>query len=104
MKRFFLIFMVFPLMFSTGCAKNVGLSSNYRAIENLKLIHTIGFDTHKDGLQLSVSGGESENQGITRLSAAGINISDALSTVQKFSGKEELYYAHTRYILVGELC
>lgn len=102
MKRFFLVFITFTLMFSTGCSKNVGLSSNYRAIENLKLIHTIGFDTHKDGLQLSVSGGEAENQGITRLSAAGINISDALSTVQKFSGKEELYYAHTRYILVGE--
>lgn len=102
MKRFLLFLSTVALMFSTGCSKNVGLSSNYRAIENLKLIHTIGFDIHKDGLQLSVSGGESENQGITRLSASGTNISDALSTVQKFSGKEELYYAHTRYILVGE--
>ena len=102
MKRFLLIFPILCLLFSTGCAKNVGLYTNYRAIENLKLIHTIGFDTHKDGLQMSVSGGESDNQGITRLSASGINISDALATVQKFSGKEELYYAHTRYILVGE--
>ena len=62
MKRFSLVFLVFTLLFSTGCAKNVGLSSNYRAIENLKLIHTIGFDTHKNGLQLSVSGGESEKR------------------------------------------
>ena len=70
MKRFSLILLAVCLMFSTGCSKNGGLSANYRAIENLKLIHTIGFDVHKDGLQLSVSGGESKNQGITRLSSA----------------------------------
>ena len=102
MKRFSLILLAACLMFSTGCSKNGGLFQNYRAIENLKLVHTIGFDTHKDGLQLSVSGGESENEGILRLSASGKNISDALATVQSYSGKEELYYAHTRYVLVGQ--
>lgn len=102
MKRFSIILLAVCLMFSTGCSKNGDLSSNYRAIENLKLVHTIGFDTHKDGLQLSVSGGESENEGIIRLSASGKNISDALETVQNYSGKEELYYAHTRYVLVGQ--
>lgn len=102
MKRFSLILLAACLMFSTGCSKNGGLFQNYRAIENLKLVHTIGFDTHKDGLQLSVSGGESENEGIMRLSASGKNISDALATVQSYSGKEELYYAHTRYVLVGQ--
>lgn len=102
MKRFSMVLLAACLMFSTGCSRNGGLSTNYRAIENLKLIHTIGFDTHKDGLQLSVSGGEAENEGIIRLSASGKNISDALATVQNFSGKEELYYAHTRYVLVGQ--
>ena len=102
MKQFLIGILIFCLMFSTGCSKNDGIGTNYRAIENLKLIHTIGFDTHKEGLQLSVSGGESENQGIVRFSASGKNISDALATVQKYSTKEELYYAHTRYILVGE--
>jgi len=102
MKVFLTLFLSVCLMFSTGCTKSGGLSANYRAIENLKLIHTIGFDTHKDGLQLSVSGGEEKNEGIIRLSASGKNISDALSEVQNYSGKEELYYAHTRYILVGQ--
>ena len=102
MKRFCMILLAVCLMFSTGCSKNGGLFTNYRAIENLKLVHTIGFDIHKDGLQLSVSGGESENEGIVRLSASGKNISDALTAVQSYSGKEELYYAHTRYVLVGQ--
>lgn len=102
MKRFLILLLAVALMFSTGCSKTGGLFQNYRAIENLKLVHTIGFDTHKDGLQLSVSGGESENEGIIRLSASGKNISDTLTTLQSFSGKEELYYAHTRYVLVGQ--
>ena len=102
MKQFLTVILAICLMFSTGCSKTGGLSINYRPIEYLKLIHTIGFDTHKDGLRLSVSGGEKNNQGIIRLSASGKNISDALATVQKYSAKEELYYAHTRYILVGE--
>ncbi|MBQ3011897.1 MAG: hypothetical protein IJD81_11965 [Oscillospiraceae bacterium] len=102
MKRFSILLLSVCLMFSTGCSKATGLFSNYRAIENLKLVHTIGFDIHKDGLQLSVSGGESENEGIIRLSASGKNISDALSAIQNYSGKEELYYAHTRYVLVGQ--
>ena len=102
MKHILLIFTVIGMMFSTGCSTSVSLSNNYRAIEQLRLIHTIGFDTHKDGLEFSVCGGEKENQGVTRLAASGRNISDAYEILQNYSGKEELYYAHTRYVLVGE--
>lgn len=102
MKRIFLIFTVICMMFSTGCSSSVSLKNNYRAIEELQLIHTIGFDTHSDGLEFSVCGGEKENQGVTRLSTAEKNISAAYETLQNYSGKEELYFAHTRYVLVGE--
>ena len=102
MKRFFIVFVIICLMFSTGCSANGSLFSNYRPIEQLKLVHTIGFDIHDEGLLLSVCGGEQDGQGIMRLYASGKNISDCLSGLQNFSGKEELYYAHTRYVLVGE--
>ena len=90
------------LLFSTGCSGNVSLYGNYRAIDSLRLVHTLGFDTHRQGLELSVSGGEKENQGLLRMSAPGANITRAADVLQQFSGKEELYYAHTRYVLVGE--
>ena len=101
MKRFFCISLIFLLLFSTGCAKS-SLFSNYRPIEKLQLVHTIGFDFHEDGLELSICGGESEGQGLIRLSCTGKNISECLDRLQNFSEKSELYYAHTRYVVVGE--
>lgn len=103
MKRFSIFLLTFLLIFSTsGCQSDGNLFANYRAIEDLKLVHTLGFDTDPEGLKLSICAGETENQGLTRLSVSGKNISDALANVQNYSDKEELYYAHTRYVVVGE--
>ena len=103
MKRFFLLLLSICLMFSTGCAKS-SMFSNYRPIEQLKLVHTIGFDVHEDGLELSICGGQQgeEGQELVRLSCTGKNISDCLGKLQNYSEKSELYYAHTRYVIVGE--
>jgi len=102
MKQISIIFISLVLLFSTGCTVNGKISNDFRPIEQLKLVHTVGFDLHDDGLEISVCAGEGETDGLVRMSASGGNISDAVSTLQNFSGKEELYYAHTRYILVGE--
>lgn len=101
MKRFSLFLLLICLTFSTGCAKS-SLFSNYRPIEQLKLVHTIGFDSHEDGLELSICGGEQDGQGLIRLSCTGKNISDCLGKLQNYSVNSELYYAHTRYVIVGE--
>ena len=103
MKRFFLLLLSICLMFSTGCAKS-SMFSNYRPIEQLNLVHTIGFDVHEDGLELSICGGQQgeEGQELVRLSSSGKNISDCLGKLQNYSEKSELYYAHTRYVIVGE--
>ncbi len=103
MKRLTLLFLCSLLMFSTGCAKS-SLFSNYRPIEQLKLVHVIGFDAHEDGLEMSICGGEKSEEGqeLIRLSCTGKNISDCLGKLQNYSEKFELYYAHTRYVIVGE--
>ena len=101
MKRISLFLLSALLMFSTGCAKS-SLFSNYRPIEQLQLVHTIGFDVHPDGLELSICGGEKDGQGLIRLSCSGANISQCLGRLQNYSEKSELYYAHTRYVIVGE--
>ena len=101
MKRFLPFLLAIMLMFSTGC-NQISLFSNYRPIDRLLLVHTIGFDAHPDGLELSVCGGEDEGQGMVRLQCSGANISDCMETLQNFSGKTELYFAHTRFVLVGE--
>ena len=101
MKQILTFSLALLLMFSTGCSQ-ISLFSNYRPIDRLLLVHTIGFDAHKDGLTLSVCAGEQEEQGIVRLQCSGANISDCMETLQNFSGKTELYFAHTRFVLVGE--
>lgn len=103
MKRFLIPILFFSLLFSTGCAKS-SLFSNYRPIEQLKLVHVIGFDAHEEGLELSICSGEQgeEGQELMRLSCTGKNISDCLGKLQNYSEKSELYYAHTRYVIVGE--
>lgn len=103
MKRLSAILLFICLLFSTGCAKN-SLFSNYRPIEQLKLVHAIGFDAHEDGLELSICGGEQgeEGQKLIRLSCTGKNISECLGKLQNYSERSELYFAHTRYVLVGE--
>ena len=53
MKRLSAILLFICLLFSTGCAKS-SLFSNYRPIEQLKLVHVIGFDAHEEGLELSI--------------------------------------------------
>ena len=101
MKHFTVFFLSLLLMFSTGCSQ-ISLFSNYRPIDRLLLVHTIGFDVHEEGLSLSLCAGEQEEQGIIRLQCSGANISDCMETLQSFSGKTELYFAHTRFVLVGE--
>ena len=103
MKRLSAILLFICLLFSTGCAKS-SLFSNYRPIEQLKLVHVIGFDAHEEGLELSICGGEQgeEGQELVRLSCTGKNISDCLGKLQNYSKQSELYYAHTRYVIVGE--
>ncbi len=107
MKVFQLLPLVGLLLFSTGCAPNDGFSGNYRSIEQLQLVHTLGFDAHSKGVAVSAAGGEarggedSKGPGIVRLQAAGTDITAAVARLQEFAGKEELYFAHTRYVLVG---
>ena len=102
MKGFLLLLCLLLCLFSSGCSQSGSLAGNYRELEHMRLIHAVGFDLPEGRLSLSVSGGAKNKQGVTRLSCYGQNISDAMVNLQNFSGKEELYYAHTRFMLAGE--
>ena len=101
MKHFLAWILSLLLMFSTGCSQS-SLFTNYRPIDRLLLVHTIGFDVHRDGLTLSLCAGEQETQGLVRLQSSGSNITECMDKLQRYSGKTELYFAHTRFVLVGE--
>ena len=93
-----------------GCANAGTVYSNYRELEEMELILSLGFDSVRNGVRLSVSGSssgaesseESSGSKFTRLTTAGTSITSAMETIQDFATKEELFYAHTQYVILGE--
>ncbi len=85
----------------SGCEGN--MFSSHRDMEHLRPIQTIGLDRTEGGVILSVSSGIGPDGGaplVMKTSAAGIE--PAISRLQDYSPEDELFYAHVRYILIGE--
>ena len=111
---------VCALALLSGCSGG-SLYSNYRELEQLMVIQTMGFDTAPSGFLLSVSsgsgsggggsssdssggGGGSEQSGsskVARLSAEAESLVLAQNTIQDYSASEQLFFAHTSYIALG---
>lgn len=103
MKQFIALVLALSLTVLSGCAGTGSVYTNYREIEQMMLIRTLGFDRTDGQLRTSISGGEKgEYTGYTRMSAQGDSVSAALDVLQDYTSWEELYYAHTKYVLVGQ--
>ena len=76
-----------------------------RQVEDLQLIQTIGFDGGVGDVTVSVSSGEASEDAVSaQLAARGASIQTAVQRLQDFSPREELFFAHIRYAVVGEAC
>ena len=86
----------------SGCA-NGAISSNYRPVEDLMLIQTIGVDRAPEGVCLSASTGRAgENEPPQRMTQTGETVLAALDRLQDRTPNAELFYAQTSYLLLGE--
>lgn len=100
MKRLFkCIAAALCLSLLTGCSSG-SIYSNYRETEQLMVVQTMGFDKAPKGFSVSVSAGGEEK--ITRMAAEAESISLAEQIMQDYSAAEEIFYAHTSYIAIGE--
>ncbi len=88
----------------SGCGQRGSIYSNYRETEHLQLVQALGADTWEDGgVTLSVSCAKpqkSASGGI--ISRSGESIPAAMSSLQKYSADQQLYYSHAEYVLMGE--
>ena len=85
----------------TGCN---GILSNYKEVEQLLVIQTMGLDTKNGGVVLSLGstvGGESEDKP-RRLSGTGDSITSALHQIYNYSYEEELFSYYVNHVLIGE--
>ncbi len=93
--RCFLVTILLALVSLSGCIGPV----RAREIDTLQLVETMGVDGEGDGVILSVSDSGEEP---VRLAARGRSIPEAAERLQALSDREELFYAHIRFALLGE--
>ena len=94
---------VLPLVLAAallgGCASPVTTAEPGQ----LQLIETLGLDGRPGTAALSVSSGpDPTGKEPFRRAAEGRSVSEAIVRLQEFSGREELFFAHVRFAVLGE--
>lgn len=86
----------------SGCAGSI--YSQYREIEQMRVIQTMGIDKAENGVKLSLASAGSKNSNTVPaiLSGTGKSISTALQRIRNYSCEESLFCAHVGHILIGE--
>ena len=101
MKRFLsLLIIICSLPALNGCGS---IYSNYREIQQLMVVQTMGIDREKGGVQVSMAAAaEASGGGPRRMSAQGSTVTDAIDRAYKLSYEEEIFFSHVNHLLVGE--
>ena len=98
MKRYISIICIAALALG-GC----GWPVHAREVVRLQLIQTLGCDASDGGVTVSASSGPQPGGGDpVRLAARGESVTDAIRKLQNWSAREELFFSHVRYAVLGE--
>lgn len=101
-RRLICVLLVLAMLPSLGSCASV--YSNYREMEELLVIRTMGLDAAEAGVVLSLASGADTERGKApvRLRAAGASIASAFERAQNYSFEESLFFSHISSVLVGE--
>ena len=100
MKKLLPILLCLTLL--TGCSGG-SVYSNYRELEQLTVIQTMGLDALSDGVLLSAaSGTDGSEKKVSRFSAAAPTVTAAREKLRDYCTDGQLFFAHTSFIAVGE--
>ena len=79
-----------------------GLGQNCREVEQLLVIQTMGLDTMRGGVTLTLAAAGEAERGVARMKAEGVSISAAMDRIRGYSFEEELFCPHIGQLLLGE--
>ena len=100
-RAFLLLYIVTVCLLLGGCRGQ--LFSGHRDMEHLRPVQTVGLDADGEAVTLSVSSGIGPDGAPPLvMKAAASGIETAAERLQDWSPEDELFYAHVRYILLGE--
>lgn len=102
MKKLIIIFLsLLSIPALCGCGS---IYSNYREVEQIKVIQTMGLDYIPGGVKLSLSsdsGGSGSEEPLC-FECTGSSISEAMDKIRTYSSEEDLFFAHISRIIIGE--
>ena len=76
--------------------------SNYREIENLLVVRSVGFDREDGGTRFSLASSANDDGEPIRMTTKGGSITDAMERIRNYSSQEDIFYPHVEHILLGE--
>ena len=86
----------------SGCGLSRGIYSNYRPLEELQLVETLGADADEGGVLLSASAGTDAAGGGAVLSARADALVPGLEALQDRAVRGQVFFAHTQYLVLGQ--
>lgn len=99
MKRLLIIYIVVLSLTLSGCTS---IYNNYKEIEELLVIQTMGLDRQGGGVLLSLASSAGGSMEPRRLSAGGESITTAMERIYNYSYEEQLFLSHIGQLLIGE--
>ncbi len=100
MKKVLCFVLCVPALFLGGCT---GIYENFREIERLTVVDTMGIDRIPGGVSLCfAASSRSDEDGAPVFSGSGDSIETAIDNIRRRSGDRELFCHQTQYIIIGE--
>ena len=101
MKRGLSLLIIICMLLSlSGCS---GIYSNFRELERLLVIQTMGIDFAEEGVGISLaSGANSDGSSPVRLFSTGVSVTSAVAHILSYSQEQELFLSHTSHVVLGE--
>ena len=101
MKRGLSLLIIICMLLSlSGCS---GIYSNFRELERLLVIQTMGIDFAEEGVGISLaSGAKSDGSSPVRLFSTGVSVTSAVAHILSYSQEQELFLSHTSHVMLGE--
>ncbi len=77
-----------------------GVRTNYREVEQLLVVQTLGLDGKEGGVTLTLAAKGDSEQGVRRMKAPGSSVTAAMDRIRASIYEEELFCAHAERLLV----
>lgn len=97
MKKLLCFLTIINMLFLSAC----GIYSDYRDLDGLIIVETMGADYNSSGYELSFASAAANDKPV-RTSSSGSSVNDAMDKARSVSVAGELFFSHIGSIIIGD--